>query len=53
MFFRKAAEMPTAEAAPPGRAMPLGAADRHCVNGRPGGYGGVGVSRPTVVGVKP
>jgi peptide-methionine (S)-S-oxide reductase len=35
MFFRKAAEMPTAETALPGRAQPLHTAERHFVNGRP------------------
>jgi peptide-methionine (S)-S-oxide reductase len=35
MFFRKAAEMPTAETALPGRAQPLRTAEQHFVNGRP------------------
>jgi peptide-methionine (S)-S-oxide reductase len=35
MFFRKAPEMPTQEAALPGRAQPIRTAERHFVNGRP------------------
>ena len=35
MFFRKPLDIPTAEAALPGRAQPIPTADRHFVNGHP------------------
>ena len=35
MFFRKTPEMPTADAALPGRPQPIRTAERHFVNGRP------------------
>ena len=35
MFFRKPAELPTAETALPGRPDPIPTADTHFVNGRP------------------
>jgi len=35
MFFRKPLDIPTAEAALPGRAQPITTADRHFVNGHP------------------
>jgi peptide-methionine (S)-S-oxide reductase len=68
MFFRKPLEMPTPEAALPGRSQPLHTAERHFVNGHPlkgpypegsrtavfamGRFGGAGVSCPIGVGVK-